>query len=108
MKDLIFESWRQWKVCFVAGVNNFCWGLMRCITCIILGIVSFIVWLWKMACFFVEKNPKIALGGFIVTAILIWLLTFVSMRARAVGAENQRDAIAWQYHDFKTSHGYYE
>lgn len=106
MKDLLFESWHQWKVCFLAGCKNFAWGTMRIITCIILGVVSIIAWLWKMACLFVEKNAKVALAGFIVIAVLIWLLTFVSMRARAVGAENQRDQIAWQYQDFKNNHGY--
>lgn len=108
MKDLFFTSWHSWKVCFMSGISKLCWGFMRIITCILLGIVSVFVWLWHMLCDFVGRNPKISVGGFVVIAFLIWMLTFVCMRARAIGAENQRDAIAWQYYDFKTQHGYYE
>jgi hypothetical protein len=54
----------------------------------------------------VSNNPKVTLCAFVVIAALVWLLTFVKMECRAVGAENQRDSIAWQYQDFKEKHGY--
>ena len=106
MKDLIFQSWHQWKVCFVSGVKKFSWGLMRVITCILLGIVSVFVWLWKSACKWVGRYPNIALGGFIVVACLIFLLMYAQNRAKTLGLEAQRDSIAWQYQNFKESHGY--
>lgn len=106
MKDLLFENWHQWKVCMVSGLKSFAWGFARIVSCIVLGIVSIFVWLWRFTCKLVGKYPNIALGAFIVIAAIIWLLTFVSMRARAVGAEQQRDFIAWQYQDFKNNHGY--
>lgn len=55
---------------------------------------------------FVGNNPAVAVGGFVFIVAITWLLTFVSMRARAVGAEMQRDSIAWQYQNFKEKHGY--
>ena len=106
MSNLIFESWHSWQVCFLSGVKKLCWGFGRIVTCIILGVVSVVVWLWRMACKFVGNYPNVALGTFIVIAAVVWLLTFVSMKSRAIGAEHQRDSIAWQYHNFKTTHGY--
>ena len=89
-----------------SGLKKFAWGLMRIITCIILGVVSVIAWLWRCLVRFVGNNPTIAIGGFAVVLVLTWVLTFVNMRARAVGAESQRDSIAWQYQNFKEQHGY--
>ena len=102
----IFGSWRHWMHSFLAGVKNLLFGLCRILFAIILGVVSLAVHSWRLLCRFIGRNPNIALGTFIVIAVLAWLLTFVSMRARATSAENQRDSIAWQYQDFKTSHGY--
>lgn len=106
MSNKIFMSWQSWKVCFVAGVKNMFWGIMRIITAILWGFVSLLVYLWKQCCCFVRSFPDIALGMFIVISFLAWLITFVYMRSRTVTAENQRDSIAWQYHNFKEKHGY--
>ena len=106
--SLLFESFRQWRVCMASGVRNACWGVTRIVTGFILGIVSILVWIWRVCCRFVGKYPNVALGGFIVIVFIVWMLTFVKMRTRAVGAEHQRDSIAWQYQNFKTSHGYDE
>lgn len=105
-KKILFDGWKQWKVCFMAGVEKFLWGICRIITAIILGIASVFAWLWRCICSFVSNNPKVTLCAFVVIAALVWLLTFVNMRCRAVGAENQRDSIAWQYQNFKEKHGY--
>ena len=104
--SFLFESWHSWKVCFVSGVKKFFWGSMRMVTCIILGIVSLVVAAWRAVVRFIGLNPSISLCAFIALALLVWMLTFVQMRARAIGAECQRDAIAWQYMDFKEKHGY--
>ena len=106
MRKWLFETWKSWKVCFLSGVKNFLWGLARIVTCIIFGIISLLVWLWNCACRWVGRHPNVALGGFIVVAVVVWVLTFVSMRTRAVGAELQRDSIAWKYQEFKMNHGY--
>lgn len=106
MNNFVFESWKSWRVCFVSGLKKAGWGIARIITCILLGIISIFVHVWRVIVRFVGLNPKLAIGGFFVIVIIVWLLTFVSMRARAVGAEHQRDSIAWQYQDFKEKHGY--
>lgn len=89
-----------------AGLKSFGWGLKRMLTCVIFGIVSLLVWGWRYACKFVGKYPNIALGGFIVIVTLVWFVTFVKMRHRAVSAEYQRDHVVWQFTDFKRQHGY--
>lgn len=80
--------------------------MWRVLTSIFFGIVSLLVWLWRSAVSLVGRFPNIALGAFIVIACLVWVLTFVSMRVRAVGAEHQRDSVSWEYSQFKESHGY--
>ena len=105
-KSILFQTWHQWKVCMVSGLKSFGWGFARIVSCIILGIASVFAWLWKCACHWVGRNPSIALGGFIVIAIIIWFLTFACNRAKVLGLEAQRDSIAWQYDNFKSSHGY--
>lgn len=70
------------------------------------GIVSLSLALWRFLTRWVGNYPSIALGGFLVALFLVWLVTFMSMRARAVSAEAQRDSIAWKYTEFKEQHGF--
>lgn len=106
MKNGIYESPREWWDNFKDGVVDFGYGLWDIIVSIVMGIVSILVYLWKQAVKLVGKYPNIALGGFIVVASVVWILTFVSLKARAVGAEAQRDSISWEYSQFKMQHGY--
>ena len=106
MSNLLFDSWHQWKVCFLSGCKKFGWGTMRIVTCIILGVLSIVRWLWRMMVRFVSGYPEISIGAAVVIALVVWLITFTSMRARAVGAECQRDSISWEYYQFKKGHGY--
>ena len=105
-KSLLFDSLHQWKVCFLSGCKNFAWGLGRIITCIFFGLLSLIRAAWHAVVKLVGKYPNVALGAAIVIGVMIWVLTFVSMRVRAVGAEAQRDSISYEYSQFKSDHGY--
>lgn len=89
-----------------SGIKKFCWGGWRIVTCILLGILSILVWLWRCACRWIGRHPDIALGGFVVIAAAVWLLTFVTMRHRAVSAEDQRDHVTYEYQHFREQHGY--
>lgn len=106
MKSLLFENWHQWKVCMLSGCRKFGWGLMRIVTCVILGVVSLIVAAWRALVRAVGNYPTLALCAFLSALCLMWLLMFVKMRATKVGLEAQRDSVAWQYQNFKESHGY--
>lgn len=106
MKNLIFESWHSWWVCFASGWQKLAWGLCRIVTCIILGVISLIVAAWRAMVRWVGRYPNIALGAFIVVVALVWLLMFARNRATKVGLEAQRDSVAWQYQQFKEGHGY--
>ena len=105
-KTILFESWHSWKVCFLSGVKKTAWGIGRIVTCIILGIISIIVWLWRCAVNCVKQNPQIALCAFLIVVFLVWLVMYASSKAERLGAEEQRDSIAWQYQEFKQLHGY--
>ena len=106
MNSILFDSRHQWRTCFLAGCKSFLWGLMRIVSCIILGILSVFRALWRCLVVFVSNNPKVAIIGTIVIALIVWLVTFASMRARAVGAESQRDSISYAYYHFKIGKGY--
>ncbi len=81
-------------------------GVVRFFHTLVMGIVSMFVKAWRWTARMVSAYPDIALGGFIVCLILVWVATFVGMRTRAVGAESQRDKIAYEYMIFKEEHGY--
>jgi hypothetical protein len=49
---------------------------------------------------FTGKYPNIVLGAAIVVVALVWVITFASMRARAVGAEHQRDSLSYELSKF--------
>lgn len=100
MSKYLFENFKQWRVCFMAGVQKMVWGFCRIITCIIFGFISILVWLWREFVAMVRNNPKFFIIAFAILAVLIWLFTFVSMRARAVGAEHQRDSISYELSKF--------
>lgn len=106
MKDLIFTSWHSWWVCFTSGCKKFAWGLMRIVTCIILGVISLIVAAWRYVVRLVGKYPNISLTAFIFVLLVVTLLMWVSNRATENGLTAQRDSIAWQYQNFKEQHGY--
>lgn len=106
MKNGLFETPREWWEYFYDGAQSFICGLEDIAVSIFMGIASVIAYLWKQAVRFVGSYPSFALGGFIVIAAVVWILTFVSLKARAVGAEAQRDSISWEYSQFKIKHGY--
>jgi len=106
MKVHLFESWKAWWQAVVSGVRETALGIWHFLSALFFGVVSAIVWLWRKAVGFVGEYPNIALGAFIAITCIVWVLTFVSMRVRAVGAECQRDSIAYQYQTFKEQHGY--
>lgn len=105
---LLFENFRQWRVCFCAGVSKMVWGICRIITAIVLGIVSILVWLWRKLIDFVGLNPKFSIITAVIVVVLVWLFTFVNMRARAVGAEHQRDSLSYELSKFTQAYSEYD
>lgn len=105
MSNLLFDSWHQWKVCFREGCKKMVWGIIRIITCVILGLLSIIRWLWQFFIAFVKKNTAIAVGVFLVVILLTWLLTFMKMRVQVVGTEHQRDSLSYELSKFTQMYG---
>lgn len=100
MNNFLFDNFRQWNVCFLAGCRNAIWGIFRIITCILFGTLSIIRYFWRLFVGFVRKNPVIAIVGFMVVIVITWLITFVQMCARAIGAEHQRDSMSYELSKF--------
>lgn len=108
MKDFtyIFKDFREWRKYLWSAVKHLGKGVARILFAVVFGLTSIVVHLWRKACRFVGKYPNIALGAFIVVVASVWLVMFASNRATIKGLEHQRDSIAWQYDNFKSSHGY--
>ena len=85
---------------------HFAKGLYQFVQAVIMGLASLLCALWRFLVRLVGKYPDTALGGFVVAIFLVWLLTFMTMRAKAVGAEAQRDAVSYEFQAFKERHGY--
>lgn len=102
----IFNGFAEWRRYLLNALLHLCKGIARIVVAVSCGIVSVIVHLWNWSCRLVGRFPNVALSGFLAVVLIVWILTFASMRARAIGAESQRDSISWLYHDFLKTHGY--
>lgn len=100
MNYLLFDDFHQWLTCLLAGVRKFCWGTFRIVTCLIGAVLSLLRALWRRMVRFTGNYPNIVLGAAIVVAVLVWVLTFTSMRAKVVGAEHQRDSLSYELSKF--------
>lgn len=98
MSNLLFDDFRQWRVCLWAGVCKFLWGLCRIISCMLFGIISFLVWIGKQIEAFCKREfiASLIIGVLFVFLLAGWLTTFLSERAHRVNAEMQRDSISYE------------
>lgn len=98
MKNLLFDDFRQWRVCLWSGVCKAAWGLCRILTCILFGIVSVFVYIAKQICAFCKREFLVSLiiGALVVLICFGWFGTFVKERAARVDAEMQRDKLRYE------------
>lgn len=104
----MFKSFSEWFGCVKSAASHLLKVVSLSFRIVFVGMLSVLHALWRFLAKKVEKYPSFALGSFLVVSILVWMLTFVTMRARAVGAEEQRDSISYQYESFKEQHGFYD
>ena len=102
----VFKDFTEWRRFLWRAVMHLLKGIARIIFAVVFGLWSLLVHAWRASVSWVGRYPNIALGGFIVVAVLIFVLMFARNRAKVLGLESQRDSIAWQYQAFKESHGY--
>ena len=102
MKDLLFSDWRQWRVCFVAGLKKCLSGFLKILYCIVLGIASVLVYVGKQIEAFCKRElwASLIIGTLLVLMCVGWILTFARERAARVGAEMQRDSISYELMKF--------
>lgn len=102
----VFYSSSEWWGCAKTAASNLSRGTCLFMRVVFVGISSVLCALWRLLSRWVGSNPSVALGGFLAAIFITWLLTFAAMRARAVGAESQRDRLSYEYATFKEQHGY--
>lgn len=98
MKQFIFDSLHQWKVCFLAGLGKAGWGIWRILTCIIGGVISILIFCGKEIEAFCRREP---IAAMIVSVTIValtagWIMTFVHGRVAVKTAEYQRDSIGYK------------
>ena len=98
MKNLLFDDFRQWRVCLWAGVCKASWGVWRIVTCIVFGIVSVFFGIGKQIGAFCKREfwASLIIGAVIALICVGWVGTFVKERATRVNAEMQRDSISYE------------
>ena len=98
MKNLLFDDFRQWRVCLWAGVCKFLWGLWRIISCLVFGIISYLVWIGKQIEAFCKREfvASLVIGVIAVVIFISFGLTFVKERKARVDAEMQRDRLKYE------------
>lgn len=103
-----FDNFSDWLQYTKIAALHFYKGVSRLALSVVNGTASLLVALWGRLVRCVGGYPNIALCAFLVIVLLTWVMTFVSMRARAVGAEDKLGAVSYEYHVFKEMHGYGE
>ena len=103
MKNLLFDDFRQWRVCLWSGVCKFLWGLLRIISCMLFGIISFLVWIGKQIEAFCKREfvASLIIGVIAVAFIVSFGITFVKERKARVDAEMQRDRLSYKLDSVK-------
>ena len=102
----IFGSFSEWLKYLWSAAKKFGKGFARIVFALVFGVCSIFVHVWRAMVRFVGKYPAISLASFFCIVIIVYVLTFVKMRHRAVSAEDQRNLISWQFKEFKKQHGY--
>lgn len=103
MKNLLFDDFRQWRVCLWSGVCKFLWGFLRIISCLLFGIISFLVWIGKQIEAFCKREfvASLIIGVIAVAFIVSFGITFVKERKARVNAEMQRDRLSYELDSVK-------
>lgn len=102
MEKLLFDSLKQWKICFWAGCKNAGWGVCRITTALLFGIFSVIRWLWRRLIKGVGSYPTVAVIVACGAFLAVWLLTYANNKARLVTTEHERDSLAYELHQITT------
>lgn len=102
MKNLFFDDFRQFWLCFRHGAEMFFNGLCKMIYAIIFGIASLFRWFWGLLVKAVGRYPKVAIVIAIAACIAIWLTMVLKYKPRIVTAEHQRDTLAYRLKKYET------
>lgn len=101
-----FCSVNEWWGCVKNAASHLLKGFCLLANAVFVGVVSVMCALWRFLSSLVGRYPSVALGAFLVALYVTWLLTFVSMRSRAICAEDRCSAISYEYTTFKEQHGF--
>ena len=102
MEKLLFDSLKQWKICFWAGCKNAGWGVWRITTALLFGLFSVIHCLWRRLIKGVGSYPTVAVIVACGAFLALWLLTYANSKARLVTTEHERDSLAYELHQITT------
>lgn len=92
----LFDSFKEWWKYLYSAIKKVFVGIVRILYAIVIGFVSLLVGLFRSIkkCWKGEKL-NIFLSLLVAAVILAWAMTFANERAMRVGAEMQRDSLAF-------------
>lgn len=97
MKNLFFDSWRQWRIGILSRLKQTAEGLVGILYCLSFGFMSIFVNAAAAVKRFALREP---LAMAIISAIFLamafgWGYTFTTSRASQVSAQHKVDSLAY-------------
>lgn len=92
----LFYSFGEWKKYFVSAIRGVFVGLLRILWSIVMGVASFLAYIFRSISSFARREPRAMLVIVIMLTIIgiLWMMNFVNERSMRVKAEMQRDSIS--------------
>jgi len=92
----MFDSLRQWWICFFSGCKSVGWGIWRILTALFFGFLSLLRWLWRLLVKAVGSHPSAAIIVAVAVFVFIWVFTYAGLKSRIASAEFQRDSASYR------------
>lgn len=92
----LFYSFGEWKKYFVSAIRGVFVGLLRILWSIVMGVASFLAYIFRTISSFAKREPRAMLIIVIMLTVIgfSWVMNFVNERSMRVKAEMQRDSIS--------------
>ena len=100
MKNLFFDTFKQWWMCFRYSLELIFKGVCKMIYALVFGLLSVIWWLWKVLVDAVKKYPKTTILISVLAMYLVWLFMFAHYRTLLSKTEHSRDSVSYRLQEF--------
>jgi uncharacterized membrane protein len=89
----IFVNVKEWWLYVKSAAIHLAKGIARIVYAVVIGVVSVIVWLWRLLVGWVCKYPTSAISTALVVFLTVITVLYASYRARIVTTEHELDSV---------------